>query len=49
MQKPPQKPKTTRKAGGMDLTELKPEDFRPMPKAKFGETLRKGAPVKRGK
>lgn len=33
----------------MDLTELKPEDFRPMPKAKFGESVRKGAPIKKAK
>ena len=36
-----------RKIGGMTVDELKPEDFRPIPRAKLGESLRKSAVKKR--
>lgn len=43
------KHQSTRKAGGMDLTDLKSEDFAAIAKAKFGETIRKGAVKKSAK
>jgi len=36
-----QKPKLRRKVGGMTVAGLNPEDFEPISKEKFGESLRK--------
>ena len=41
MPKQPHTPSTRRKATGINLAELKPEDFAPVSKERMGKSLRK--------
>jgi hypothetical protein len=49
MPKQPRAPRPRRKASGINLAELKPEDFTPISKEKFGESLRKSVIVPKPK